>query len=264
MKTFFKFLTAVLVIATFGLTACSNNDDEPKNNQPVEPSTKNVFSQGLPTESDGITFTTNDKGQVTSIFSDDSNIAIITFEYGEFTRDGNTYDVLMKERDWYTDCDMYIQTNNQGFAIHALEVNFNEDYATYTWDFEYNSDGQMISMKTNSGGSETFKITYTNGDITKVVEDDWEGRHYETIFNYTDAAHPNGIPNKGNIMLYDEIFNVDLDAMDLVYFAGLLGKSTKNLPLERIESNNTEKYNWGLNNNGLPTELNGYTYFSWK
>lgn len=261
MKAVFKLLSAVLVTAIFGLASCSNND-EPKSNQPTEPSYKNVLSQGLPTDVDGATFTTNDKGQVTSIFHASRDAVIVTFEYGVFNRDAATYDVLMKVIDWYGDCNIYIQTNNQGFATHALEVDNDGDSYTATWDFEYNSDGQLINLKRSEGG-DNFKFTYTNGDITKVVEDDEDGDHYETVFKYTDAEHPNGIPNKGNIMLYEDMY-VDMDQMDLAYYAGLLGKSTKNLPLERIESNNTEKYNWVLNNNGLPTELNGYTYFSWK
>ena len=273
MKAVFKLLSAVLVTASFGLASCSNNDDEPENNQSVETSPKNVLSQGLPAEVDGYTFNTNDKGQVTSISYDNSIVA--TFEYGKFTR-AATYDVLMKIPDGDTNIDIYIQTNNQGFATHALEV-YNDDYPDDTWDFEYNSAGQLMRLKRSEGGDD-FKITYSNGDIIKVVQDDEDGYHYETLIKYTDEKNPSVVPNKGNIMLFDELFYIDMDEMGIAYYAGLLGKSTNNLPIGCVDTDDPESsrsYNWNLNTNGLPNELNVveswdgdeyiYTYkFSWK
>lgn len=274
MKPVFKFLSAGTIIAAFGLSSCSNNEDEPKNNQSEEPSINNVFSQGLPAEVDGYTFTTNGKGQVTSIKEDNSVVA--TFEYGKFTR-ATTYDVLMKISNGYSNSDIYIQTNNQGFASHALQVYHDEEEADDTWDFEYNSDGQLTRLKRSEGGDD-FKITYSNGDLIKVVQDDEDGYHYETAFKYTDEKNPSVIANKGNIMLFDELFYVDMDEMGIAYFAGLLGKSTKNLPIGNVDpddASDTRSYKWALNTNGLPTELqivetwDGHEYistyeFSWK
>ncbi|MDE6552608.1 MAG: DUF4595 domain-containing protein [Muribaculaceae bacterium] len=272
MKTFFKFLTAVLVMATFGLTACSNNDDEPKDSQSADPTTENVFSQGLPAEADGYSFNTNDKGQLTSIISDGSVIA--TFEYGEFTR-AATYDVRMKTINYYGNNDIYIQTNAQGYATHAIKISTDEDNDTETWDFEYNSDGQLISMNSSDEGE--FRITYTDGNITKVVETGY-GYRSEYVFNYTDQENPKVIPNKGNIMFFDEIYYVDMDVIEIAYFGGLLGKSTKNLPVGGVDADDPDdarSFKWNLNTAGLPDELkiveswdgNEYieTYkFSWK
>ncbi|MDE5586055.1 MAG: DUF4595 domain-containing protein [Muribaculaceae bacterium] len=269
------------------MASCSNNDDdEPKNNQTVETSPKNVLSQGLPAEVDGFSFNTNEKGQVTSIRDNYDSRVVTTFEYGAFKHDAIDYDVLMKTIEFYGTNDIYIQTNNQGFATRALVVA--KDGYTDTWDFEYNSDGQLIRVNSSEEGD--FRITYTNGDITKVVSygewNDGEIRHSEHVFKYTNEEHPKGIPNKGNIMVYDEGYDVELDEMELGYYAGLLGKSTKNLPLESTESTESKSpdygeshytdnyvYNWVLNSNGLPTELrevniedgDGYSYiFSWK
>lgn len=272
MKKVFRFLSAGIVIAAIGLSSCSNNDDEPKDSQSVEPTIGNVFSQGLPAEADGYSFTTNDKGQLTSIISDDSVIA--TFEYGEFTR-AATYDVLMKTINYYGNNDIYIQTNAQGYATHAIKISSDGDNDTETWDFEYNSDGQLISMNSSDEGE--FRITYTNGDITKVVETGY-GNRSEYVFNYTDQENPKAIPNKGNIMFFDEIYYVDMDVIEIAYFAGLLGKSTKNLPVGCVDADDPDdvrSFKWNLNTDGLPDELkiveswdgNEYidTYrFSWK
>jgi hypothetical protein len=48
------------------------------------------------------------------------------------------------------------------------------------------------------------------------------------------------------------------------YYAGLLGRSTKNLPLEetRTEETKTHIFNWTLNNGGYPTKLTYDTYGS--
>lgn len=237
------------------LASCSNNDDEPKNDHPVEPSIGNVFSKGLPKVVDGFTFTTNDKGQVTRIL--DSSWQDITFEYGTFSR-AEDYEVLMKIR--YTDserneedkCDIYIQLNNQGFAHHALQIY--ADSETDTWDFEYNANGQLTRLK-RSESDDNFNIIYKDGNITNVIEDYGDGEHEEFALKYTNAKYQQAIPNTGNIMLFDDLFYIDMDEMGMAYYAGLLGKSTKDLPVSGSFTNGfTRSYDWTLDN-GLPISL---------
>lgn len=264
MKTIFKFLSAVLVIVSIGLTACSNKDDEPKNFEPpVEPSYKNVLSQGLPTEVDGYSFTTDDYGHLTSINSDNSVIATFHYLVNHWDLDTYSYLVGMWTNNHNVSSDISIDLNNQGYIIQARAYpNVIGATVSETWEFEYNSDGQLIRM--NSSDEGVFKITYTNGDISKVEMSDNSHTRKECIFNYTNDEYPEGIPNKGNIMLYDYIYKVDMDVMELAYFAGILGKSTNHLPLECIESGKSHKYNWVLNHNGLPTKLNNEINFTWE
>lgn len=64
---------------------------------------------------------------------------------------------------------------------------------------------------------------------------------------------------KGCIMLWDDTFGVDMDEMQYAYYAGLLGKVTKHLPVSCSEDNGDEVNNhtatWTLNSNGYPTKV---------
>ena len=101
-----------------------------------------------------------------------------------------------------------------------------------------------------------------------------------TTFHYTSAEVTTPYENKGNIMFFDQ-WNIDLDRVGEAYYAGLLGKPSKNLPLgynrksKEGDSEYTSEYMfyWEFNGAGLPTVYKegeeGYGYydtytFSWK
>lgn len=281
MKDKFKFF-ALGLFSLIGLSLAScSDDDDPKGPENVgEPTTENVFTEGLPSNVDGATFTTNEKGQLTKIVDGTSNI---TFEYGTFTPSrAHNFTVLMRERDseYPNDgSDIYMEINKQGFVSYAYQVYLDdedEDDADEWW-FEYNNDGQLTRLKRSEGGDD-FKITYTNGDITKVTQDEEDGDHREYIINYTNTEYKNLVVNKGCVMLFDDFFQVDMDEMGIAYFAGLLGKATKNLPMGYTENSKEggssytyeEAYHWNFNANNFPTkfwrgddEYDAVT-FSWK
>lgn len=65
-------------------------------------------------------------------------------------------------------------------------------------------------------------------------------------------------------MFYDEIFGIDMDEMWFAYYAGLLGKATKHLPVKDYYIANFANYEdyedvirftWELNTNGFPISL---------
>ena len=248
----------------FTLASCGDDDDEP--NGPVfsgEPSTEHVFNEGLPANVDGATFTTNEKGQLTKMV-DGTNT--VTFEYGSFSpSNAHNFTVLMKDRDSQypsEGSDIYMELNSQGFVSYAYQVDVNGEDEPDEWWFEYNANGQLTRLKRSEGGDD-FKITYTNGDITKVVQDEEDGDHREYTINYTNTDFKTTVANKGCLMLFDDFFQVDMDEMGVAYYAGLLGKSTKNLPMGYVESSMegsssytyTETYHWVFNANNLPTKF---------
>lgn len=268
MKTF-KFLTpaAITLLAGGMLQSCSDDDGPKGPANAGEPTTENVFAQGLPSSVDGATFTTNEKGQLTKIADGATNI---TFEYGTFSpARSRNFTVLMKERDAYypeEGSDIYMEINKQGFVSYAYQVYLNpeEDEADEWW-FEYNNDGQLTRLRRSEGGDD-FKITYSNGDITKVTQIDEDGDRTECVINYTNSEYRNPVANKGCIMLFDDFFQVDMDEMGIVYFAGLLGKATKNLPMGYTDYEEEETYHWVFNADNLPTEFGlggGVVRFSW-
>ena len=82
-------------------------------------------------------------------------------------------------------------------------------------------------------------------------EEDSDVKHEYTI-SYTSDSVETPIENKGCLMLFDTTFGVDMDEMKYAYYAGLLGKATKHLPVK----NNEDEFVWTLNNDGYPIEMN--------
>lgn len=258
------------------LASCSDDDDPKVPGNVGEPTTENVFTEGLPSNVGGATFTTNEKGQLTKIVDGTNSI---TFAYGTFTPSkARNFTVLMRERDseYPTDgSDIYMEINKQGFVSYAYQVFLDGD--TDEWWFEYNNDGQLTRLKRTESGDD-FKITYANGDIASVALDEEDGDHRVYTINYTNAEYKNIVANKGCIMLFDSFFQIDMDEMATAYFAGLLGKATKNLPMgytEKGKEGDTpysyeETYHWIFNANNLPTKFwSGNSdfeavTFSWK
>ena len=56
-------------------------------------------------------------------------------------------------------------------------------------------------------------------------------------------------------MLFDYTLGIDMDEMQYAYYAGLLGKATKNLPVKLVDNDNENRidnFTWTLNSNGYP------------
>lgn len=156
-----------------------------------------------------------------------------------------------------------------GFVESVVEQ---DDGETKYWRFKYNSDGQLCYMWRSESERET-NITYKNGDIVKVQTidtDETEGERWEhiTAINYTSKEYATSIENKGCVMLFDDAFDIDMDEMCYAYYAGLLGKSTKHLPLENddISYNIIYPICWTLDSDGYPISVNVYSddiMFKW-
>ena len=126
----------------------------------------------------------------------------------------------------------------------------------------------MTKMTRSEGNNEVTTITYSNGDIIKVdmkgdidpeYPDDTNEMH--AVITNTDTL------NKSGIMLYDDTYRIDMDEMAPAYFAGLLGKGTKHLPLKAVEDDGySHTCAWSIDANGMPSSLvvtvndNGYEY----
>lgn len=75
---------------------------------------------------------------------------------------------------------------------------------------------------------------------------------------YTSDAVKTAIANKGGLMMFDNLLNVDMDEMEVAYYAGLLGTATRNLPVafnNEDDDNYYMTYSWDLNAAGLPVKL---------
>lgn len=285
-KNFKSITAATLALICVGFTSCSDDDDEPSpdvNTGKVNPTT--VFTQGVPSTVGDLVITKNADGLVTKIVDDEE---VYTFDYtgakantsakvkSRATRPTD-YDMTMNV-EWGGDedgVDFFIKLNAQGYIEYAYEECESEydGLQVDEWWFKYNAAGQLIEMKRTEGDNEVTTITYNaDGDITKVsVSDDEDGNKMETTISYTDATHKNAIVNKSGIMLYDDSFRIDMDEMAPAYFAGLLGKGTKHLPLSAVEKDlrpGNEQYvdnysfAWEFNASDMPIKFtSSYTSY---
>ena len=266
-------LTVAVIGATFVLSSCSNkNDDDwiidglP---DPVTIDLSKVFTNGTPKEVDSMTIQTNEKGLVTSIETKDE---MVSFKYIHTkTRAIVVPNVFMKvERNGKaTLYKMYL--NNNGFVRRCV-IEQKENTKEDTWRFTYNDNEQLINIIHSADNYKELTLTYKDSNIseieTKTILSPATTKQKDTCkVAYTSTATPTPIVNKGNIMLFNTTFGIDIGAMKYAYYAGLLGKATKNLPVQLIDKNgNKNNFTWTVNSNGFPTAMTSGSHqykFGW-
>ena len=273
-KTITIALLAVAVIgATFVLSSCSNKKDDDwiieRRPDPVTIDLSKVFTNGMPKEADSMTIQTDDRGLVTGIKTKDETVS---FKYDNIkTRAIVIPNVFMKvERNGKaTVYVMYL--NNNGF-VRGCMIEQKENTKEDTWRFTYNDNDQLINIIHSADDYKEFTLTYKDSNIseieTKTIVSQTTTRKKDTCkVAYTSTATPTPIVNKGNIMLFNTTFGIDIGAMKYAYYAGLLGKATKNLPVQLInKSGNKTNFTWTVNSNGFPTAMTSGSHqykFGW-
>lgn len=265
MKFLKLYATAMMaVVSCMGFVSCSDDDkDEPNGgseNEEMVVNPSKVFTAGVPKQVGTMAVVTDTKGLVTSMSSAADGVKI-AFSYPSMSRT-ESYDVVMEVEEDGDKNVFNLSLNEMGFAKYCKQIE--SDGNVEEWWFEYNSDGQLTKMTRSEGDNEVHEIVYENGNISSVKEihTDHEGDN-NWVISYGSSL----IENKGCIMLFDETFGIDMDEMKYAYFAGLLGKATKNLPTEKYDKADGDKgtYTWTLNADGLPVKLvsvesgNGWT-----
>lgn len=120
--------------------------------------------------------------------------------------------------------------NDNNLVVKAVEIydgEIDDDYSTY----EY-TDGYLTNYKyIRPDEVEETKISYTDGRITKVENIEESESECETItFEY------DGINNPGELVMFDNIFDIDLDDMEYVAMTGMLGKIYNELPVKAVST----------------------------
>ncbi|MDR1883531.1 MAG: DUF4595 domain-containing protein [Prevotella sp.] len=273
MKTT-NLLFFILILTGLSFSSCNDNENNDEGNT-GNFGPKNVFTGDLPKTIGSSTIKYNSDGLLEEIAN---SYEKVTFEYPAKTISTNNSKVVTMKVNFLEDPeDSYsikLEIGDNGFVNKALQTY--ADNSTNTWEFGYNGDGQLNYMKREEGNNEVTTVTYANGNITGVeMKSDDTDEIYTSSITYTSETHTNGIENKGCIMEFDTTLGIDMDEMSYAYYAGLLGRSTKNLPLKRTETYGetrtyTRIFDWTLNAKGYPTNLrwddNGYDdnlNFSW-
>ena len=278
----FRMIAASMLSAALclGFTACSD-DEENENGEGggstvtvVKPS--EVFKGGLPKSAAGMSISQNKEGLVTSIIGEDGEEAVFEYFFAETKADA------MKDRAKITVTDdegdvteLNLQLNSNGYVEYCNSIDHagTSDASEFTWEMKYDADGHLIEMRRSEGSGELTKITYKDGDAVKTStsymgggdmngdgvldgNDEWEDG---AIIDYTTGEIATPIDNKGCLMMFDELLDVDMDEMIYAYYGGMLGKATKHLPLAMRDADDTSvelsNYKWTLNSDGYPTQL---------
>lgn len=256
------FQLALMVTLTAGIammTSCSkDNSDEPEqkmvNGTDVNP--RNVFPLGLPKKISELVLTLNEKGQLIQL-AEPNDDERITFEYKDVAL-GSTQapQVILTETD-EPDKHVYeLYLNRNGFVTHAKETHYRNDHIAgkATWDFAYNADNQLKDAKCSTD-KKHIVLEYQNGNVVKTTTTATGKPTEVTTITYATAS-TRPIENKTGVMLFGATLDADLDYLEAAYYAGLLGKPSKNLPLQSEKSGDKANLKWTLDSNGNPTALN--------
>ena len=258
-KLFQLALMVTLTVGTTMMASCSkDNSDEPEqkmvNGTDINP--RNVFPLGLPKKISEIVLTLNEKGQLVQ-FSEPNSNDRATFEYKDVAL-GSTQapQVILTETD-EPDKHVYeLYLNQDGFVTHAKETHYSNDHIAgkATWDFAYNADNQLKDVKC-SADKKHIVLEYQNGNVVKTTTTTVVKPTEVTTITYATASiRP--IENKTGVMLFATTLDADFDNLEVAYYAGLLGKPSKNLPLQSEKSGDKATFKWTLDGNGNPTVLN--------
>lgn len=261
----FVWLLAIALGAAIALTACSKNSDGPDGGEDkgkVEVNPTKVFVNGMPKMVDGSVFTRDFKGRLSSIYNKEENV-LIAFAYTSSilgTKDVPNVVMTVTDADERTVYNLFL--NKDGFVKYCDEIDYEEkgnNPKTTTWNFEYNSDGQLIKAVQSKDGVKTSStIAYNDGDAVETVtmseKDGKETDHYRIYYTSKKVTLP--IENRGCIMSFDVALGLDLDHLHGAYYAGMLGKATKHLPIYNMDKDNDKTtFDWTFNNNGFPTKI---------
>ena len=278
----FRMLAASMLSAALclGFAACSD-DDENENGEGggstvtvVKPS--EVFKGGLPKSAAGMSITQNKEGLVTSIIGEDGEKVVFEYFFAETKADATKDRAKITVTDDEGDVtELNLQLNSNGYVEYCNSIDHagTSDASEFTWEMKYDADGHLIEMRRSEGSGELTKITYKDGDAVKTStsymgggdmngdgvldgNDEWEDG---AIIDYTTGEIATPIDNKGCLMMFDELLDVDMDEMIYAYYGGMLGKATKHLPLAMRDADDTSvelsNYKWTLNSDGYPTQL---------
>lgn len=278
----FRMLAASMLSAALclGFTACSD-DDENENGEGggstvtvVKPS--EVFKGGLPKSAAGMSITQNKEGLVASIIGEDGEEAVFEYFFAETKADATKDRAKITVTDDEGDVtELNLQLNSNGYVEYCNSIDHagTSDASEFTWEMKYDADGHLIEMRRSEGSGELTKITYKDGDAVKTstsymgggdmngdgVLDGNDEREDGAIIDYTTGEIATPIDNKGCLMMFDELLDVDMDEMIYAYYGGMLGKATKHLPLAMRDADDTSvelsNYKWTLNSDGYPTQL---------
>lgn len=177
-------------------------------------------------------------------YLDDGGVEVV----GVASDEKNVYDLILNDAGFIQSCQM---------TYYGPEGSDSQSF-----EFEYDETGRMTCMK-RSEGSEVWRIVYKNSDAISVSCDGVK----------TNSISYGNIEGPESWILYEWMYGIDIDEMEVFGLIGMLGKSSKHLPTvnKGHDGEYDLHYNWTLDSHGYPDKLvideGGVDYvvgFSWE
>lgn len=251
-------MSMVGISSTLIFTSCSGDDAIDHGNS-IDNNSRRIFiSSLLPQKINDYNVVTNTDGLVTKFAGKNM---LINIEYNLDKHDTNMPDIVMT-RLLYSNEDnketINLTIGDNGFVSHAERIR-NDNSRAHTWDFTYDSEGHLICVEVIQGSYVRYDLTWEDEDIVTVINN--YGENFTVDINYINDEVMTPIYNKGNIMLLEPVFRIDMDNIGWMQYAGLFGKATRHLPVGRQLTNSyvtKQKYTYEiqLNKEGLPISYN--------
>lgn len=248
MKTFDYFLpTCILAMCVSLFVACSSDDDN--ENDPTPPGSGTIGFITSIADPDATSYFEYDNGVMTGG---------IDGYWGDFTIQRNPLLITSRYEDMYELVSLdfkEIKTNEKGFITSALittkETGYEDDYhheSTGRITAEYDKNGYLtkFEQKTNDGGG-ILTCTWVKGNLVK-LQHTWEwktkdGKIDDAGSEIFTLTYPGDAPVNSGIYVMGEAI-LEAGFPDFLWYAGLLGKPTKNLPtMIKQESRYWSDYN---------------------
>lgn len=261
MKKFILKLLFVLPVLVFA--GCSNDDDDDKT--PIVAKKLNSLNGANLTYADNL------------LMKIENEEIIVTFDYSLQSNSSIGQNVKMTIEDNVDpedDCTIDMKLNAKGYVESCVKTDI--EGKTDTWELEYNENDQLVKLMRLEGEKEVTVAKYENGNITEVfMSSDEANENLLAKIFYTTNEISSPIVNANNIMLFDLTLGIDMEEIEYAYWAGLLGKATKHLPLKIVyyedsEEEFTQTFQWTITDNYVQkmvmtdsTELLELT-FTWK
>ncbi len=188
----------------------------------------------------GYTFSYNDDGTLAGAIKAENDK--YSFEY-----EGETV-VMKATRPRYVSTYTFHMGEN-GFATTCSDVcETNPDWSS-TVKFTYDSNGHLIKYQEPENSDYIMDLYVQEDNVVKVESNHWTGKSDVALVYGHDSSH--------GFMAFNVFFDLDSFDMNFAYFAGLLGVSSKTLPISAVASWSDEEivYSWGFDNAGYPKSL---------
>ncbi|MDE7125401.1 MAG: DUF4595 domain-containing protein, partial [Muribaculaceae bacterium] len=282
LMTTLRLLPAMLACCAISFSSCnSDNDDNYGFGEEtddgvttvdrIDPS--QVFTGLKPVSVAGMQISYMEDGLVKQIIRRaDGENEFVSFSYPALARSVSEGKLVRMDIVSGTERHQYdMRVGNMGFVDYAEETEYENGKAEETqyWWFSYTPDGHLESIEGTKDDHKVTKFYYSDGNIIGMTAIDRDGDSESASVDY--GATP--IANVGAVMLFDEIFDTDVDDIIYIYYAGLLGKATKNLPVSAVQTEGkqsvTVSFAWTLDAGGYPVMMTPsdepYSYtFAWK